>query len=178
MAIAGRLLLSGYRFMRDWMLNAEWDALIPAWISNHTHSEVCGEITYLSPSFNGAIVEVWEWISAFIPNFIMDLSTLIFKLMLVKRAPGDTSWREKNTGPPPYYILFVQLIHHISLTCCGHYMIFWHPTHSFGWIHNKQVSDTVCNNKLHIIQMIDCMSSKFIPCDSFCIFIFTTTMTL
>ena len=28
------------------------------------------EITYLFPNFNGATVEVWEWISNFISHFI------------------------------------------------------------------------------------------------------------
>ena len=33
---------------------------------------MCDEITYLSPNFNGSTVEVWEWISDFIPHIIMD----------------------------------------------------------------------------------------------------------
>ena len=38
-------------------------------------SEVWDEITYLFefPNFNGATVEVWEWMSNFIPLFIMDV---------------------------------------------------------------------------------------------------------
>ena len=45
-----------------------WDdlTLISAWISNHIHYKVWGEITYPFPNFNGATVEVWEWISNFI----------------------------------------------------------------------------------------------------------------
>ena len=35
-------------------------------------SEVGGEITYPFPNFNGCTVEVWEWISIYIPHFIMD----------------------------------------------------------------------------------------------------------
>ena len=42
--------------------------LIPAWISNYIHYEVQDEITYPFPNFNGAVVEVWEWISNFIPH--------------------------------------------------------------------------------------------------------------
>ena len=30
-------------------------------------------IIYLLPNFNGATVEVWEWINNFIPHFIMDM---------------------------------------------------------------------------------------------------------
>ena len=43
--------------------------LIPAWLSNYIHCKVWGEITYLFPNFNGFTVEVWEWISNFVPHF-------------------------------------------------------------------------------------------------------------
>ena len=36
--------------------------LIPAWISNYIHYKVWDEITCPFPNFNGAIIEVWEWI--------------------------------------------------------------------------------------------------------------------
>ena len=39
--------------------------LIPAWISNPMPSKGCDEITYPFPNFNGATVEVSEWISNF-----------------------------------------------------------------------------------------------------------------
>ena len=35
------------------------------------------EITYPFPNFKGEAVEVWEWISNFIPHFIMDVITYI-----------------------------------------------------------------------------------------------------
>ena len=44
-----------------------------AWISNHMPSKVWDEITYPFPIFNSCTVEVWEWISNFIPHFIMDI---------------------------------------------------------------------------------------------------------
>ena len=47
--------------------------VITAWISNHMSNKVWREITYPFPNFNGATVEVWEWISNFIPHFIMDM---------------------------------------------------------------------------------------------------------
>ena len=49
--------------------------LIPAWISNCTHHNVWDEITYSFPNFNVATVEVWEWISAFIPHFARHVIT-------------------------------------------------------------------------------------------------------
>ena len=47
--------------------------LIPAWISNGMSSNVWDEITCPFPTFNGATVEVWEWLSKLIPHFIMDV---------------------------------------------------------------------------------------------------------
>ena len=43
---------------------------IPAWISSHMPSKVWHEIMYQLPNFNGATVEVWQWISNIIPHFI------------------------------------------------------------------------------------------------------------
>ena len=45
-----------------------------------------GEITYPFPNFNGCTVEVWEWISNFIPHYIMDVITyLCLKLIPVSK---------------------------------------------------------------------------------------------
>ena len=43
--------------------------LIPAWISNYIHYKVWDEITYPFPNANGGTVEVWEWMSNFMPHF-------------------------------------------------------------------------------------------------------------
>ena len=43
------------------------DNLIPAGISNYIQLKIWDEITYPFLNFNGATVEVWEWISNFIP---------------------------------------------------------------------------------------------------------------
>ena len=43
--------------------------LIPAWISNYIHYKMWDEITNPFTHFNGATVEVWEWISNFIPHY-------------------------------------------------------------------------------------------------------------
>ena len=53
------LLLSGTSFK---------DKDGPSITSNHTHSIVWYEITYPFPNFNGAAVEVWEYISNLIPH--------------------------------------------------------------------------------------------------------------
>ena len=55
-----------------------------------------GEITYPFPNFNGTTVEVWEWISNFIPYFTEcdQLSLLGLDLIpVIKRGP----WCEKYT---------------------------------------------------------------------------------
>ena len=44
--------------------------LNPAWISNYIHYKVYDEIIYPFPKFNGAAIELWEWISYFISHFI------------------------------------------------------------------------------------------------------------
>ena len=42
------------------------------WISNHMPSKVWDKIMYPFRNFNRGAVKVWEWISYFIPRFIMD----------------------------------------------------------------------------------------------------------
>ena len=42
---------------------------IAAWINNYIYHKMSDETAYLYPNFNGAAVEVWEWISNFIPHF-------------------------------------------------------------------------------------------------------------
>ena len=43
--------------------------LILVWINNYIHCKGWDEITYPFPNFNGATVEICEWISYFIPHF-------------------------------------------------------------------------------------------------------------
>ena len=43
--------------------------LLPPWINNYIHYNVRNEINNPIPNFNGCTVEVWEWISNFIPHF-------------------------------------------------------------------------------------------------------------
>ena len=49
--------------------------LIPACITNPIYYKMWDEIYNTFPNFNGATVDVWEWISNFITFFIMDLIT-------------------------------------------------------------------------------------------------------
>ena len=39
------------------------------WTINYTHFKLWDEITYPFPNFNSFTIEVWEWISNFIPHF-------------------------------------------------------------------------------------------------------------
>ena len=43
-------------------------SLTPAWKSNHVYNKVKDEITYRFPNFDSATVDVWEWISYFVPH--------------------------------------------------------------------------------------------------------------
>ena len=43
--------------------------LIPTWINNYMISKVWDEITYPFQNFNGATVQVWEWIGNSQSNF-------------------------------------------------------------------------------------------------------------
>ena len=45
--------------------------LIQAWICNHMPGKMCDESAYPFPNFSGCTVEVWEWISNFVPHFIL-----------------------------------------------------------------------------------------------------------
>ena len=42
--------------------------ILLAWINNYIHYSVSDEISYLFPNLNSASIEVWEWISIFIPH--------------------------------------------------------------------------------------------------------------
>ena len=74
--------------------------LISTWISNHMPSKVWGEITYPFLNFNGTTIEVYEWISNFIPHFIVDvihLSMLGLKLNHVsKRGPRPQCFKGRT----------------------------------------------------------------------------------
>ena len=75
--------------------------LITAWISNHTPCKVWDEITYPFPNFNGATIEVWEWISNYIPHFKMDVithsSTLKYHRLLKSTLRGDHGLRTAHS---------------------------------------------------------------------------------
>ena len=49
-----------------------------SWISNYIHHKVWDEFTYPLSNFNGAAVEVWEWISNFIPHFLGHVITCTY----------------------------------------------------------------------------------------------------
>ena len=56
---------------------SNWQGLTwyPGMKSNYTHYKVWDEINYQSSNFNGATVEVWEWISNFISQFTKRMIT-------------------------------------------------------------------------------------------------------
>ena len=58
---------------------------LSAWIRAHMTCKVWGKITILFLNFNGCTVEVWEWKSNFIPQFIMD--SITYSCCCVTRPP-------------------------------------------------------------------------------------------
>ena len=55
-------------------------------------NEVWDEITFPFRNFNGATIEIWEWISNFTPSHIMDITTYHTGIkvdQVSKRAPAD-----------------------------------------------------------------------------------------
>ena len=58
-------------------VHLDWHGLtlIPEWTSNHMLSTVWDEITYPFQNVNVVTIKVLEWISHFIPHFIMDMIT-------------------------------------------------------------------------------------------------------
>ena len=48
------------------------------WLSDYIYNNVCVEITDPFRNFNGAIVEVWEWISNFIPHLTGHVTTYLY----------------------------------------------------------------------------------------------------
>ena len=52
---------------------ASKDKGLKTWISNYINFNALDEITYPFPNFNGVAIEVLEWVSNFIPRFIMDV---------------------------------------------------------------------------------------------------------
>ena len=45
-----------------------WFIIIPKWRINYSHYKVWDRITCPFPNFNGATVDVWKWLSIFIPH--------------------------------------------------------------------------------------------------------------
>ena len=73
--------------------NEKYSGGIPTWISNDIHHYVWDEITYPFPNFNSTTVEVWEWISNFIPHFT---GCVIAGIKINSLWPSDTIWQHKS----------------------------------------------------------------------------------
>ena len=74
----------------SWTTRIRPITLIPAWISNYIHYKLRDEIPYPFPNFNGATVEVWEWMSNFTLHLACDYSSTLGskKNHDDKRGPG------------------------------------------------------------------------------------------
>ena len=74
--------------LRDCSLSSWWPHTLPGYLfisykihpKNYAHGSrfvAWDEITYPFPNFNGYTVEVWEWISKFTTQFLLDVMTSI-----------------------------------------------------------------------------------------------------
>ena len=105
---------------RPLLLTEHGLTLIPAYISNHMSSKPWDEIIYPFPIFNGCIVRIWEWVSNFIPHFIMDEITYpcwMLRLRLIhasKRGPSTLAMEARFSYINPtiwyYSIKILQLL--------------------------------------------------------------------
>ena len=68
-------------------------------MNNHIHYEVRTEITYPFPNVNDATIEVWGWISKFIPHFTGHAIT--YPWCVYKRP----LWSTKKVVPYPHSLL-------------------------------------------------------------------------
>ena len=97
---------------------------------NYIHYNVWDEITYPFLNFNGATVEVYEWMSNFIPHFtghVVILSMLGLKLNHVsKRGNWPLVWISNCTGSlPSSHITLLRARTAIALVYWG---IYWHKS--------------------------------------------------
>ena len=112
--------------------------LIPAWISNHMPIKVWDEVTYPFPICPQLHVEVWEWVSDFIPYFIKDvIAYTCWDLKLIhvsKRAPSSDwvgSVELMDVGMTILFVLFgLDWCENLSMgwlmfECNEHYSSLW-----------------------------------------------------
>ena len=60
--------------------------LNPAWISNYFHYKVRDKMTYSFPNSNGAAIEVYKWITHFIPHIV--------KSVITERSPWSSVYTQ------------------------------------------------------------------------------------
>ena len=87
--------------------------------------EVCNEFTYLFKISNCSTIEVCEWISNFIPHYVVNewyISMTEFKLIHIEKVPGKQS--SELTLPNGKYIwvfyIFIINVHSLSLRTSIH----------------------------------------------------------
>ena len=86
-------LTETFHLLRSLLLTLWATHLIPAWISNYIPSKVWDEITYPFPNFNGESVELWVWISNFIPH-LSGLDTYFFRNLSVGQPSNNMDLSE------------------------------------------------------------------------------------
>ena len=82
------------------MVYSKFQRGLIAWIDDYIHHTVWDEITHPFPNFNGCTVEVWEWISNFIPHFTwrMVVNACGWNVMqhILTISETGAQWRRKS----------------------------------------------------------------------------------
>ena len=69
----GYALLGGSYAMGSWWIHVIYSPILSSMDKYYIHYKVWGEIIYTCLNFNVETLEVWEWVSNFMPHFIMDV---------------------------------------------------------------------------------------------------------
>ena len=119
--------------------------LIHTWISNHTHDKVWVEITYPFPNFNGVTVEVWKWISKFIPHFTRHAVTY---------PCLDKRWSMLIKGPYRTVAPAMAASWHAQFTSIYHWIYIYRELKSF-WLTQvySPIYAALCLNHLNLFPL-------------------------
>ena len=82
-------------------------------MSNPMPSNAWDELTYQFPKFNGCTVKVWEWISNFIPHFVMDAICLPVLGLKLNHVSKRDPWYDET---PLEYLISTFMVKSLSYT--------------------------------------------------------------
>ena len=117
-------------------------------------------ITHSVSNFNGAVVEIWKWLSNYIPHFIMNVITSM--LGGARRSNHDDVIKWKHF---PRYWPFVRGIHRSPMNSPhkgqwrGAMMCLWSAPWINGWVNNRETGDLRRNRAHYDVTVMICFFS-------------------